>query len=93
MNSMHVILGNQLFPIKYIKQIKPEIVFMKEDFGLCTYEKHHKHKIILFLSATVFLSLLVVFLSVELVLASVAALASFVLFFNLLFAFSRGNYN
>ena len=51
MNSMHVILGNQLFPIKYIKQIKPEIVFMKEDYGLCTYEKHHKHKIILFLSA------------------------------------------
>ena len=51
MNNMHVILGNQLFPIKYIKQIKPEIVFMREDLGLCTYEKHHKHKIILFLSA------------------------------------------
>ena len=24
---------------------------MAEDYGLCTYEKHHKHKIILFLSA------------------------------------------
>ena len=24
---------------------------MREDLGLCTYEKHHKHKIILFLSA------------------------------------------
>ena len=51
MNNMHVILGNQLIPIKFIKQIKPEIVFMREDLGLCTYEKHHKHKIILFLSA------------------------------------------
>ena len=24
---------------------------MREDIGLCTYEKHHKQKIILFLSA------------------------------------------
>ena len=51
MSNMHVILGNQLFPIEYIKKIKPELVFMREDLGLCTYEKHHKHKIILFLSA------------------------------------------
>ena len=51
MADLLVILGNQLFPIKYIKKIKPTVVFMKEDLGLCTYEKHHKHKIILFLSA------------------------------------------
>ena len=51
MDKLHVILGNQLFPIEYLNQIKPEIVFMREDMGLCTYEKHHKHKIILFLSA------------------------------------------
>ena len=33
MNNMHVILGNQLFPIEYIKQIKPDIVFMRERLG------------------------------------------------------------
>ena len=48
MDNLHVILGNQLFPVEHLHQIKPEIVFMKEDMGLCTYEKHHKHKIILF---------------------------------------------
>ena len=51
MQDLHVVLGNQLFPIKYIKKIKPKTIFMREDLGLCTYEKHHKHKIILFLSA------------------------------------------
>ncbi len=51
MTNLHVVLGNQLFPIEYIKKIKPEMIFMREDLGLCTYEKHHKHKIILFLSA------------------------------------------
>ena len=24
---------------------------MAEDYNLCTYEKHHKHKLVLFLSA------------------------------------------
>tara|TARA_Y100000389_G_scaffold31109_1_gene26318 strand:- start:128 stop:1606 length:1479 start_codon:yes stop_codon:yes gene_type:complete len=51
MTDLHVILGNQLFPIKYIRKIKPNIIFMREDLGLCTYQKHHKHKLILFLSA------------------------------------------
>ncbi len=51
MRDLHVVLGNQLFPIEYIKKIKPKLVFMREDLGLCTYQKHHKHKIILFLSA------------------------------------------
>tara|TARA_Y100000768_G_scaffold373714_1_gene342648 strand:- start:9556 stop:11031 length:1476 start_codon:yes stop_codon:yes gene_type:complete len=51
MTDLHVVLGNQLFPIEYIKKIKPKMIFMKEDLGLCTYEKHHKHKLILFLSA------------------------------------------
>ncbi len=51
MTDLHVVLGNQLFPIEYIKKIKPKIIFMREDLGLCTYQKHHKHKIILFLSA------------------------------------------
>ena len=26
---------------------------MAEDFELCTYEKHHKHKLILFLSSMI----------------------------------------
>ncbi len=51
MRDLHVVLGNQLFPIEYIKKIKPKLVFMREDLGLCTYQKHHKHKIILYLSA------------------------------------------
>jgi len=31
MSNVHVILGNQLFPIEYIKEIKPDLVFMRED--------------------------------------------------------------
>ncbi len=48
---IHVILGNQLFPIDHLKQLKVKHVFMREDINLCTYEKHHKHKITLYLSA------------------------------------------
>ncbi len=51
MTDLHIVLGNQLFPIDQIKKIQPTKVFMREDMGLCTYERHHKHKIILFLSA------------------------------------------
>ena len=51
MTKLHVVLGNQLFPIEYIKKIDVRSVFMREDLGLCTYEKHHKQKIIMFLSA------------------------------------------
>ena len=49
--TIHVILGNQLFPIEYVKKFNIKHVFMKEDIGLCTYKKHHKQKITLFLSA------------------------------------------
>ena len=49
--DLHITLGNQLFPPSYIKEINPKIVFMREDYQLCTYQKHHKHKLILFLSA------------------------------------------
>ena len=44
-NRIHVVLGNQLFPIKYLKKLNIKHVFMKEDIKLCTYEKHHKQKI------------------------------------------------
>jgi deoxyribodipyrimidine photolyase-related protein len=46
-----VILGNQLFDPKLLKDKDCEQVFMAEDFGLCTYENHHKLKIYLFLCA------------------------------------------
>ena len=47
-----LILGNQLFPLKNLDKYKNDhIVFMSEDYELCTYEKHHKLKILLFLSA------------------------------------------
>ena len=46
-----VILGNQLFPHKYLPPKDGLRVFMAEDRELCTYFKFHKHKIILFLAA------------------------------------------
>src|SRR6056300_53037 len=50
--KLFFILGNQLFPTKYIDRFKKDhIFFMAEDKGLCTYEKHHKQKILLFLSS------------------------------------------
>ena len=49
--ELHIILGNHLFPIKDIKKLGIKQVFMREDYGLCTYQKHHKHKILLFLSS------------------------------------------
>jgi Uncharacterized protein related to deoxyribodipyrimidine photolyase len=43
-----IILGNQLFPTVHLKDYKDHIFFMAEDYGLCTYVKHHKQKILLF---------------------------------------------
>ena len=51
MTNTLVILGNQLFPIKHIRAIKPKYIYMREDYGLCTFQRHHKHKITLFLSS------------------------------------------
>ena len=50
-SKLFVIFGNQLFDPKILKEYGCKIVFMAEDFGLCTYEKHHKLKIYLFLCA------------------------------------------
>ena len=44
-----VILGNQLFDPKILDSVGCNHVFMAEDFNLCTYQKHHKLKIYLFL--------------------------------------------
>ena len=46
-----IILGNQLFSTLYLKNFKEYNFFMCEDFELCSYHKHHKLKILLFLSA------------------------------------------
>ncbi len=46
-----LILGNQLFPIKHLTKYKKQNFVMFEDHGLCTYKKHHKLKITLFLTA------------------------------------------
>ena len=48
---MLVILGNQLFPLRYLPPPGSTPVFMAEDVGLCTYERHHQQKIVLFLAA------------------------------------------
>ncbi|MFL2802747.1 MAG: cryptochrome/photolyase family protein [Paracoccaceae bacterium] len=50
-NRLFIILGNQLFEPSILKQSGCNRVFMAEDFGLCTYEKHHKLKLYLFLTA------------------------------------------
>ena len=48
---LFIILGNQLFPLNEFGNYKDSYFFMAEDKELCTYEKHHKHKLILFLSS------------------------------------------
>jgi deoxyribodipyrimidine photolyase-related protein len=48
---MLVILGNQLFPLQHLPPPSAGPVYMAEDLGLCTYERHHQQKIVLFLSA------------------------------------------
>ena len=49
--KLFIILGNQLFHPKYLSNYKDHLFFMSEDHGLCTFEKHHKLKILLFLSS------------------------------------------
>lgn len=43
-----LVLGNQLFPLKYQKKLKGTR-FMAESHELCTHFKYHKHKILFFL--------------------------------------------
>ena len=49
--STLLILGNQLFSLDIIQATSTDSIFMAEDLGLCTYEKHHKLKILMFLAA------------------------------------------
>jgi deoxyribodipyrimidine photolyase-related protein len=50
-DKLVLILGNQLFPSKLLKKYREIPIFMAESWDLCTYQKHHKLKIVLFLSA------------------------------------------
>ena len=49
--KLFLILGNQLFHPRYLANFRDHLIFMAEDYGLCTFEKHHKLKILLFLSS------------------------------------------
>ena len=49
--TLLIILGDQLYPIKYIKGINPDYIFMAEDYKLCTAHKYHKQKIVLYISS------------------------------------------
>ncbi len=51
MKKLFLILGNQLFPQKHLIKHKDSTFFMCESFDLCTFQKHHKLKLILFLSS------------------------------------------
>ena len=49
--NLFLILGNQLFnPDKLLEKGCTD-VYMSEDFGLCTYQKHHKLKLYLLLTS------------------------------------------
>ena len=49
--NLFVIFGNQLFDPKFLKNHKCTDVFMSEDYDLCSYVKHHKLKLYLFLTS------------------------------------------
>ncbi len=49
--ALLVALGNQLFAPRHLPPPGNVELFLCEDVGLCTYEKHHQQKIVLFLSA------------------------------------------
>lgn len=49
--TLRLVLGNQLFPFDNQQFKDNEVIFMCEDFGLCSDIKHHKSKIALFFSA------------------------------------------
>ncbi len=51
--SLFVVLGNQLFPYRELRQVGAAggRFYLGEDVGLCTYVRHHKQKIVLFLAA------------------------------------------
>ena len=49
--TVQVILGNQLFPAEHLPTPEHSVISMTEDLSLCTYVRHHKKKLVLFLAA------------------------------------------
>ena len=49
--KLFLVLGNQLFNPKYLKDFSEYTFYMSEDYELCTFQKHHKLKILLYLSS------------------------------------------
>lgn len=49
--ALVLLLGNQLFPPACLDDYEGCTVFMAEDLGLCTRDRHHQQKIVLFLAA------------------------------------------
>jgi deoxyribodipyrimidine photolyase-related protein len=49
--KLFVVLGNQLFPWRHLREHADARFFMAEDRELCTYVRHHKHKILMSLAA------------------------------------------
>ena len=49
--KLFIILGNQLFNPSNLKKFSDHTFYMSEDYELCTFQKHHKLKILFFLSA------------------------------------------
>ena len=50
-SELFLILGNQLFASDELVPFRHCRFFMAEDIGLCTYVRHHKQKLVLFLAA------------------------------------------
>jgi len=48
---LFVVLGDQLFPHRHLAEYRDATFFLAEDYDLCSRVRHHKHKLILFLSA------------------------------------------
>ena len=48
--KLFLILGNQLFDPKYLKNYRDHSFFMCEDYGYAPMRKHHKLKILFFVS-------------------------------------------
>ena len=49
--KLFLVLGNQLFNPNYLKKYLNYTFYMAEDYNLCTFQKHHKLKILLYLSS------------------------------------------
>ena len=49
--SLFLIMGSHLFPIKHLPELGYKNILMIEDFGLCTHFRYHKKKLVFFLEA------------------------------------------